>query len=409
METIRSIRALEILDSRGNPTLRVFMESSSGLTADASVPSGASTGENEALELRDQDPSRYFGKGVLKAVEHVNGPIQKALLGKSPLNQEEIDQTMIDLDGTENKKNLGANAILGASLVNARLKAKIEKKPLFQSIVPNNNYSLPCPMMNIINGGAHADNGLDFQEFMIRPVKAPSFQEALRWGSEIFHTLKELLHKTGYSTAVGDEGGFAPSLKSNEEALNLIVQAIEKAGYTPKEQVTIALDPAASEFYDPKTSHYLKEKTTKQMIKYYEDLCKQYPIDSIEDGLDQNDWDGWKLLTKSLGDQIQLVGDDLFVTNVKFLQKGIDQKIANAILIKPNQIGTLTETLQAIELAHKHQYKTVISHRSAETEDSFIADLSVAVNAGQIKTGSLSRSDRMAKYNRLLEIEDLIK
>lgn len=409
METIQSVHAIEILDSRGNPTLRVFMKSSSGLIAHASVPSGASTGENEALELRDQDPSRYFGKGVQKAVEHVNGPLQKALLGKSPLNQEEIDQIMLKLDGTENKRNLGANAILGISLANARLKAKIEKKPLFQSISSHPNYSLPCPMMNIINGGAHADNGLDFQEFMIRPIQAPSFQEALRWGSEIFHTLKHLLQKKGYSTAVGDEGGFAPSLSSNEEALDLIIQAIEKAGYTPKEQVTIALDPAASEFYDSKTSFYLKEKTTEQMVRYYQDLCKQYPIDSIEDGLDQNDWEGWELLTRSLGDQIQLVGDDLFVTNVKFLQKGIDRKIANAILIKVNQIGTLTETLQTIALAHKHQYKTVISHRSAETEDSFIADLSVAMNAGQIKTGSLSRSDRMAKYNRLLEIEHLIK
>ncbi|MGD2169213.1 MAG: phosphopyruvate hydratase [Chlamydiota bacterium] len=419
MEKLEKVHAIEILDSRGNPTIRVFVQSTSGLTACASVPSGASTGEHEALELRDHEPSRYFGKGVLKAVENVNGPLQKALLGKDPVQQEEIDQLMLSVDGTENKSKMGANAILGISLANAKLKSLIEKKPLFASIREQKKYILPMPMMNIINGGAHADNMLDFQEFMIRPIGAANFQEAIRWGAEIFHTLKKLLQNKGYATSVGDEGGFAPPLGSNEEALEFIVKAIENAGYKPFDQVTIALDPAASEFFEAKSKQYIETKKQKknkefksrsieEMVSYYSSLCEEYPIDSIEDGLDQNDWQGWKLITEKLGNDIQLVGDDLFVTNPKFLQKGIEQKIANSILIKVNQIGTLTETLQTIDLAHQNNYTTVISHRSGETEDTFIADLAVAVNAGQIKTGSLSRSDRIAKYNRLLEIEDML-
>jgi len=420
MEKIKTVHAIEILDSRGNPTVRVFMQTSSGISATASVPSGASTGENEALELRDKDPKRYSGKGVKQAVGNVNGPLQKALVGKSPLDQKEIDQFMIALDGTENKSKFGANAILGVSLANARLIAKIQKKHLFETIFPNKSYELPIPMMNIINGGAHADNFLDFQEFMIRPFAIESFHEKMRCGAEIFHTLKKLLQEKGYPTSVGDEGGFAPPLKSNEEALDFIMKAIEKAGYKPFDQVRIALDPAASEFFDKDEKKYIETKKrakgekfitrdADEMVGYYESLCSQYPIDSLEDALDQNDWEGWKKLTIALGDKIQLVGDDLFVTNRKFLQKGIDQKTANSILIKVNQIGTLTETLQTIQLAQQNKYTTVISHRSGETEDAFIADLSVAVNAGQIKTGSLSRSDRTAKYNRLLEIEEIFK
>lgn len=419
MEKIEKIHAIEILDSRGNPTIRVYMQSTSGHVAHASVPSGASTGEHEALELRDNQPNRYFGKGVLKAVGNVNGPLQKALIGKDPTDQEAIDKLMLTIDGTENKSKMGANAILGISLANAKLKSMIEKKPLFTSIREQKNYILPMPMMNIINGGAHADNMLDFQEFMIRPIGAPNFKEAIRWGAEIFHTLKKLLQSKGYTTSVGDEGGFAPPLQSNEEALDFIVKAIKNAGYKPFDQVTIALDPAASEFFDAKSKQYVETKkqkksqdfrsrTIEEMVMYYSSLCNEYPIDSIEDGLDQNDWHGWKLLSEKLGNKIQLVGDDLFVTNPKFLQKGIDQKIANSILIKVNQIGTLTETLETIDLAHQNNYTTVISHRSGETEDTFIADLAVAVNAGQIKTGSLSRSDRVAKYNKLCEIEDIL-
>jgi len=420
MEKIKAIKAIEILDSRGNPTVRVIMQTESGLTARASVPSGASTGEHEALELRDKDPKRYFGKGVLKAVDNINGPIQKALIGKSFLDQREIDTSMIELDGTENKSKLGANAILGVSLANARLIAQMKKKHLFETLQKQKEYILPTPMMNIINGGAHADNFLDFQEFMITPNGIDKFSEKLRCGAEIFHTLKKLLSKKGYPTAVGDEGGFAPPLKSNEEALDFIVKAIEEAGYTPSAQVSITLDPAASEFFIKEENKYVETKKKKkgekfevrsseEMIDYYKELCSKYPIVSIEDGLAENDWDGWKKLTESLGKKVQLVGDDLFVTNQKFLQKGISAQTANSILIKLNQIGTLSETLDTIKLAHDNNYTTVISHRSGETEDSFIADLSVAVNAGQIKTGSLSRSDRTAKYNRLLEIEAILE
>jgi enolase 1/2/3 len=419
MEKIESIKALEILDSRGNPTIRVIMQTNSNIVASSSVPSGASTGKNEALELRDNDQKRYFGKGVLKAVENVNGPIQKILKGKSPLDQTKIDNLMLELDNTENKSKLGANAILGVSLANARLIAQIEKKPLFKTIQKQKSYILPTPMMNIINGGVHADNFLDFQEFMIKPHGFNSFKEKLRCGVEIFHTLKNLLKEKGYSTSVGDEGGFAPSLKSNEDALDFIMMAIEKANYRPKDQVSITLDPAASEFFIKSESKYIEAKkkkmnekflsrTSGEMIDYYQKLTTKYPIESIEDGLDENDWDGWKMLTETLGNQIQLVGDDLFVTNQKFLQKGISLNIANSILIKLNQIGTLTETLNTIQLAQENNYTTIISHRSGETEDDFIADLAVAVNAHQIKTGSLSRSDRTSKYNRLLEIEDLL-
>lgn len=401
MSLIESCHALEILDSRGNPTLKVTITSSDGYSASAAVPSGASTGEHEAVELRDKDPNRYNGKGVLKALSHVNGPIQQLLKGKSLFEQEEIDSAIIELDGTENKSKLGANAILGASLAVAKCAAASRKLPLYKYL--GKGKLLPCPMMNVINGGVHADNGLDFQEFMIRPIGAPSFKEALRYGAEVFHALKGLIKNRNLSSAVGDEGGFAPRLDSHEEALDLIIEAIEKAGYTPKEDLTIALDPAASEFF--KEGKY-SGKTTEEQISYLKTLTEIYPIDSIEDGLDQNDWAGWLKLTKELGKKIQLVGDDIFVTNTKFLKKAIDMGVANAILIKVNQIGTLTETKAAIDLAHHHGYKTVMSHRSGETEDTTIADLAVAFNCGQIKTGSLCRSERIAKYNRLLEIEE---
>jgi enolase len=400
MSLIESCHALEILDSRGNPTLKVTVRSRGGYIGQAAVPSGASTGENEAVELRDKDPKRYGGKGVLKAVSHVNGPLQAALLGKSIFEQELIDQTMIDLDGTDNKANLGANAILGISLATAKCAAAAKHTPLYRYL--GEGHLLPCPMMNVINGGVHADNGLDFQEFMIRPIGAPSFHEALRYGAEVFHTLKKLIHEKGLSTAVGDEGGFAPHLESHEEALDLIVEAIEKAGYRPKEDVSIALDPAASEFF--KNGKY-SGKTCEEQINYLKTLCEMYPIDSIEDGLDQNDWTGWVKLTRELGNKLQLVGDDIFVTNTRFLKKAIDLGVANAILIKVNQIGTLTETRAAIKMAHDFGYKTIVSHRSGETEDTTIADLAVAFHCGQIKTGSLCRSERIAKYNRLLEIE----
>ena len=415
MSKIKDIKALEVLDSRGNPTVEVILTTEDDIQTKALVPSGASTGANEALELRDKDEKRYFGKGVLKACENVNGPLKKLLVGKSFLEQEALDNLMIKEDGTENKSNFGANAILGISLAAARAGAIYKKMPLYKYLGGDKATLLPCPMMNIINGGCHADSSLDMQEFMIRPRGAQNFREALRFGVEVFHNLKKLLKQNGYATSVGDEGGFAPLLKSEPEALDLIVDAIEKAGYLPKEQISIALDPAASEFYEDGMYIEMKKKKAKQdynkksseaQIKYYEDLCKRYPIDSIEDGLAEDDWDGWKKQTDAMGDKIQLVGDDLFVTNTKFLQKGIDKKIANAILIKLNQIGTLTETLQTINLAHKNGYKTVISHRSGETEDAFIADLVVATRSGQIKTGSLSRSDRIAKYNRLLEIEN---
>lgn len=402
MSLIESCHALEILDSRGNPTLKVTVRSQDGFIGKAAVPSGASTGEHEAVELRDKDPKRYGGKGVLKAVSNVNGPLNQLLKGKSVFEQEAIDRAMIALDGTPNKQRLGANAILGISLAVAKCAANAKRLPLYRYLGGAEAHLLPCPMMNVINGGVHADNGLDFQEFMIHPVGAPSLHEAIRYGAETFHALKDLIHKRGLSTSVGDEGGFAPRLASHEEALDLIVLAIQKAGYRPKQDISIALDPASSEFY--KKGKY-SGKTTDEQIEYLIQLTETYPIDSIEDGLDQNDWDGWIRLTRELGKKIQLVGDDIFVTNTRFLQKAIDLKVANSILIKVNQIGTLTETIAAIKLAQTNQYRTVISHRSGETEDTTIADLSVAFGCGQIKTGSLCRSERIAKYNRLLEIE----
>lgn len=403
MSLIESCHALEILDSRGNPTLKVTVKSNDGFVGQACVPSGASTGEHEAIELRDHDPKRYGGKGVLKAAGHVNGPLHQHLKGKSIFDQEGIDQAMISLDGTPNKGNLGANALLGISLAVAKCAASAQKQPLYRYLGKEKAHLLPCPMMNVINGGVHADNGLDFQEFMIFPLGAPSYREALRYGAETFHTLKGLLKKKGLSTAVGDEGGFAPRLTSHEEAFDLIVEAIEKAGYKPKKEIAIAIDPASSEFY--KNGKY-RNRTTDEQIEYLMQLVEAYPIVSIEDGLDQNDWKGWAQLTQKIGKKVQLVGDDIFVTNTHFLQKAIDHGVANAILIKVNQIGTLTETAAAIALAKKHHYRAVISHRSGETEDTTIADLAVAFNAGQIKTGSLCRSERTAKYNRLLEIEE---
>jgi enolase len=416
MSYIRSLKALEILDSRGIPTVEVVLTTDQNVVAKAAVPSGASTGEHEALELRDGDKDRYLGKGVQLAVAHVNGPIAQLLVGEHTFDQSRLDRMMIDADGTENKGKFGANAILGASMALARAGAITAGLPLYRYLGGIGAQLLPCPMMNIINGGAHADNTLDFQEFMIRPVGAPSLHEAVRWGVEIFYRLKEILKSRGLSTAVGDEGGFAPALRTADEALELIVAAIEKAGYRPGNQVTIALDCAASEFYDKTTRRYIEkkkqkagerciERTAEEQIAYLEKLVAEFPIDSIEDGLDENDWEGWQKLTRALGKKVQIVGDDLFVTNTKFLHKGIRLGVANAILIKLNQIGTVTETLEAIDLAHRSGYQSVISHRSGETEDSFIADLAVATNAGQIKTGSLSRSERIAKYNRLLNIE----
>ncbi|MDP1879493.1 MAG: phosphopyruvate hydratase [Parachlamydiaceae bacterium] len=420
MTQIISVKGREILDSRGNPTVEVELKTENGIYGIASVPSGASTGENEALELRDGNENYYGGKGVLKAVENINGPISELLKGKCVLNQEKLDQLMISADGTENKSRFGANAILGVSLAIARAGAQVVKLPLYRYIGGVHAHLLPCPMMNIINGGAHADNTLDFQEFMIRPIGAKNFQEALRWGADIFHILKKILKEKGYTTSVGDEGGFAPSLGSNEEALDYILLAIEKAGFKLGSQITLALDCAASEFYDRKQGVYFEKKkkgknlsfmtrTTEEQVDYLEKLCNDYPIDSIEDGLAEWDWEGWEYLTKKIGSKIQLVGDDIFVTNPSFLLRGIKNHVANAILIKLNQIGTLTETLETIRLAQTNGYKTIISHRSGETEDTFIADLAVAVNAGQIKTGSLSRSDRTAKYNQLLRIESEIK
>lgn len=417
MSYIRSLKALEILDSRGNPTVQALLTIDSGFTVSAAVPSGASTGEHEAVELRDQDSKRYNGKGVLLAVDNINVTLAELLIGEDVCQQRRLDEMMIEADGTENKSKLGANAILAVSLAIARAGALESGLSLYNYIGGTNAHILPCPMMNIINGGAHADNSLDFQEFMIRPIGAETFTEALRWGAEIFHALKKLLKEKGHITSVGDEGGFAPNLKSDSEALDLIVAAIQNAGYKPGEQVTLALDAAASEFYDKKTGRYVEkkkklkgekalERSAEELAHYYTELCNRYPIDSIEDGLDENDWAGWKILTDKLGKRIQLVGDDIFVTNPKFLMRGIKEGIGNSILIKLNQIGTLTETLDTIRIAQNHGYTTVISHRSGETEDPFIADLSVATNAGQIKTGSLSRTDRIAKYNRLIEIED---
>ena len=408
--TIVEIKAREILDSRGNPTIEVDVYLESGAMGRAAVPSGASTGENEAIELRDKDETRYLGKGVLKAVENVNNIIADELEGWDALDQVGIDRFLIQLDGTPNKSRLGANAILGLSLAVAKAAANHLCLPLYRYIGGVNAKVLPVPLMNILNGGKHADNNVDIQEFMIVPVNAPSFSEALRMGVEVFHSLKSVLKSKGYNTAVGDEGGFAPNLKSNIEAIEVILEAIEKSGYKAGKDVFLALDPAASEFYEDGKYIFFKsdksEKTPEQMVKFYEELVKQYPIISIEDGMSEHDWEGWKMLTEALGEKIQLVGDDIFVTNIEIFSKGIEKGIANSILIKLNQIGTLTETLDCIELAKRNGYTAVISHRSGETEDTTIADLVVGTNAGQIKTGSASRTDRVAKYNQLLRIEE---
>lgn len=408
MACIAHISALEILDSRGNPTIEATVTTNEGISGSAAVPSGASTGEHEAFELRDGDKKRYLGKGVRLAINHILGPLQDALLNQEVAEQRKIDNLLIEVDGSSNKHKIGANAILAVSFAVARAAAYTAKVPLYRYLGGCEAHLLPCPMMNVINGGVHADNGLAFQEFMIRPIGAPSFAESIRWGAEIFHALKSLLKDAHHVISVGDEGGFAPRLASHEEALEYILKAIEKAGYLPGKEVTLALDCAASEFYDKQTGRYLHRSPSEQ-VDYLARLVTHYPIDSIEDGMDQNDWEGWQLLTQRLGQTTQLVGDDLFVTNPTFLQKGIDLHIANAILIKPNQIGTLTETLDTIALAQQNGYKTIISHRSGETEDPFIADLAVASHAGQIKTGSLCRSERTAKYNRLLKIESEIK
>lgn len=410
---IESIHAREILDSRGNPTLEVDVTLECGAFGRAAVPSGASTGEHEALELRDGDKKRYLGKGVLKAVENVNKVIAPALVGDCAMDQRAVDHKMIALDGTKTKSKLGANAMLGVSLAVAKAAAACLDMPLYRYIGGTNTYTLPVPMMNIINGGSHSDAPIAFQEFMIRPVGAPSFKEGLRMGTEVFHALKKILHDRNLSTAVGDEGGFAPAVDGTEDALNSIMKAIEAAGYKPGSDVTIGLDCAASEFFKDGIYDYSKfegpngaKRTSAQQADYLAELVAKYPIDSIEDGMDENDWDGWKQVTDKLGSKIQLVGDDLFVTNVDFLKKGIELGCANSILIKVNQIGTLSETLDAIEMAHRAGYTSVTSHRSGETEDSTIADIAVATNSGQIKTGSASRSDRMAKYNQLLRIEE---
>ena len=410
---IKSVRGREILDSRGNPTIEAEVLLESGVTGVASVPSGASTGEHEAIELRDGDPKRYGGKGVLKAVENINEKIAPALIGMSALDQRAIDRKMIALDGSKNKSRLGANAILGVSLAVAKAAANYLRIPLYRYIGGTNTFTLPVPMMNIINGGSHSDAPIAFQEFMIRPVGAPSYHEGLRMGAEVFHALKKVLHDRGLSTAVGDEGGFAPALDGTEDAIESIMKAIEKAGYVPGKDVMIGMDCASSEFYKDGIYDYTVfegekgvKRTSDEQVDYLEHLIDKYPIDSIEDGMSENDWEGWKKLTDRIGSRCQLVGDDLFVTNVEFLSKGIAQGCANSILIKVNQIGSLSETLDAIEMAHRHGYTTVTSHRSGETEDTTIADIAVATNSGQIKTGSLSRSDRMAKYNRLLKIEE---
>ncbi len=415
MSQIVSVHAREILDSRGNPTIEVDVITTSGYQGRAAVPSGASTGENEALELRDGDKSRYLGKGVLKAVHNVNNVIAEEIMGMDVTDQSVIDKKMIDLDGTKTKSNLGANAILGVSLAVAKAAANYHGLPLFRYIGGTNAVTLPVPMMNIINGGSHSDAPIAFQEFMIRPVGAPDFKEGLRMGAEVFHALKKVLKGLGLSTAVGDEGGFAPNLGGTEDALDTIVKAISAAGYKPGVDVTIALDPAASEFYADGIYNYSKfegpkgaRKTSKEQVDYFEKLVNTYPIDSIEDGMAESDWDGWKLMTERLGKRIQIVGDDLFVTNVEYLKKGIEMGCANSILIKLNQIGSLTETLNCIEMAHRAGYTTVTSHRSGETEDSTIADVAVATNSGQIKTGSCSRTDRICKYNQLLRIEEML-
>jgi enolase len=413
MNEIELIHAREVLDSRGNPTVEAEVHLLSGVKASAIVPSGASTGEHEAVELRDADNSRYGGKGVLKAVQNVNEVIAPELIGMDASRQTEIDLAMIEMDGTPNKGKLGANAILAVSMACARASAINHEVPLYRYLGGINGSVLPVPMMNILNGGAHADNNVDFQEFMAMPVGAESFADALRWGAEVFHTLKGVLKKRGYNTAVGDEGGFAPSLKSNVEAIEVILEAIQQAGYKPGEQIAIALDPATSELWnhgDGKGYMFWKSdkklKSSEEMVRYWADWVRQYPIVSIEDGLAEDDWAGWKMMTDEMGDKVQLVGDDLFVTNTERLARGIAEGIANSILIKVNQIGSVTETLQAIELARRNGYTAVISHRSGESEDTFIADLAVGTGAGQIKTGSASRTDRIAKYNQLLRIEE---
>jgi enolase len=412
MSVIEHIQAREILDSRGNPTIEVEVFTEDGHAGRAAVPSGASTGVHEANELRDEDPKRYGGKGVLTAVDNVNEVIGPELIGFDVREQPILDQIMLDLDGTSNKSKLGANAILGVSLAAARAAAACENQALYRYLGGVNARTLPVPMMNILNGGAHADNSVDIQEFMVLPVKATSFKEALRMGAEVFHTLKKVLKSKGMSTNVGDEGGFAPNLPSNEAAIQTVVEAIEKAGYRPGEDIWIGLDAAATEFYDAEKGMYVFKKSTgdqltpSQMVSFWADWCKKYPIVSIEDGLAEDDWAGWKSITDLLGKEVQLVGDDLFVTNVERLRRGIQTGTANSILVKVNQIGTLTETIEAVNLATGHAYTNIISHRSGETEDHFIADLAVGLNSGQIKTGSASRSDRIAKYNQLLRIEE---
>ncbi|MFP4153769.1 MAG: phosphopyruvate hydratase [Alkalispirochaeta sp.] len=414
MSIIETVEAREILDSRGNPTVEVDVYLEDGSMGRAAVPSGASTGEHEAVELRDGDKSRFMGKGVLKAIENVNGEIAEEVEGLDALDQVEIDRTMIELDGTENKSRLGANALLGVSMAVARAAADHLALPLFKYLGAYHSNVLPVPMANIINGGSHADNSVDFQEFMVMPVGADSIRSGVRMITEVFHNLKKILGEKGYSTAVGDEGGFAPNLKSNEEACEVILTAIEKAGYKAEDDIMIALDPATSEFYDAGKKKYVfkksdgRELSSEEMADYWADWVSKYPIISIEDGLDENDWDGWKILTEKIGDRVQLVGDDLFVTNTKRLSQGIQKGIANSILIKVNQIGTLTETYEAVEMAKRAGYTAIVSHRSGETEDNFIADLVVALETGQIKTGSLSRSDRLAKYNQLMRIEDML-
>jgi enolase len=415
MSIIEYIEAREILDSRGNPTVEVDVILEDGSMGRAAVPSGASTGEHEAMELRDGDKKRYMGKGVLKAVANVNNTIAAELVGLDCLEQEDIDRTMLDLDGTDNKSKLGANAILGVSMACARAAADYLGVPLYKYLGAFHASVLPVPMANIINGGAHADNSVDFQEFMVMPVGAPNFREAVRMTAEIFHTLKGVLKEKGYSTAVGDEGGFAPNLKSNEEAVEVILQSIEKAGYKPGQDVFIALDPAASEFYNKEKGKYVFKKSDKrelssqEMGDYWAGWAAKYPIISIEDGMSEDDWDGWKYLTDKIGKTVQLVGDDLFVTNTKRLAQGIEKGVGNSILIKVNQIGTLTETFEAVEMAKRASYTAIVSHRSGETEDSFIADLVVGLETGQIKTGSMSRSDRLAKYNQLIRIEEMME
>ncbi len=410
---ITEIRAREILDSRGNPTISTQVFLSSGTVGKAAVPSGASTGTHEALELRDGNLSRYFGKGVLKAVANVKEIIAPHIVGLDALDQEEIDKRLIQLDGTPSKKKLGANAILSVSMAAAQAAAQATSLPLYNYLGKKETYRLPVPLINILNGGSHADNNVDIQEFMIVPTGSPNFSEAIRISAEVFHHLKKILQKKDYSTAVGDEGGFAPNLKSNEEALELILESIQKAGYRPGEDIFLAIDVAASEFFTDKKYFFKKsdgsKRSSDEMVNFYESLVQKYPIISIEDGFAEDDWEGWKLMTEVLGHRIQIVGDDIFVTNLERFKKGVERKIGNSILIKLNQIGTLSETIETIRYAHEKEYSTVISHRSGETEDTFIADLSVAVDSGQIKTGSLSRSERVAKYNRLLEIEEELK